>query len=147
MTRPGRTIARISPLGSTTLQAIARVIGEPAAIRLSAYFGGRQLYVPHRPRPDSELVQVLGEDLAELLAKRYGGLYHDVPLGCGRRARLIQMRREGHTISAIAQEVGCTTRYVYQVLASYRADGGSMAPPDSLDHLQGDLFEHEEEPS
>lgn len=140
-----RTITEGSPLGGRTLRAFARVIGEQAAIRLSAHFGGRQVYVPHRPRPDSELVQVLGEDLAELLARRHGGLAYDVPLRCGRRARIIQMRREGTPVETIAKTVGCTARYVYQVVAAYREEGGSMEPPSSIDHLQIDLFHHEEE--
>lgn len=43
------------PTLGDTLQGFAVAIGEEVALRLSAHFGGRQLYVPRATRPDSEL--------------------------------------------------------------------------------------------
>lgn len=122
-----------------TLEAFAALIGEEAAIRLSVRFGGRALYIPHRPAPDSPLVEAVGEVAALKLARRFGGIYHVVPLSVGKRARVIELRRRDWTVRRIAEELGCTERYVYYVLADHRAGGGDDT--ESSDHLQQDLFD------
>lgn len=134
---------RSTSLGSSTLDRFADVIGEEAALRLSAHFGGRQLYVPHAPRPDSELVQVIGEECAEALAKHFGGIFYSVPLEVGKRARIVELRKTGEKIRAIAEELGCTERHVYNVLAEYRAGGGSLEIDTGPDQWQCNLFDLE----
>lgn len=129
-------------LGSSVLEGFAEVIGETAAIRLSSAFGGRQIYIPHRPRSDSELVQVIGDLAAAQLAKRFGGLSYTVPITAGKWARIIELRKEERTVRDIADQVGCSERYVYQVLASYKERGGSLdSEPEPRDPDQWDLFE------
>lgn len=116
-----------------TLFRFARVIGQDAAVRLSAHFGGRQLYVPHTPQGDSELVQVVGEIAARKLGRQFGGVHFAVPVTEGKRVRILEARREGKTISRIASELACTTRHVYNVLAEFRVHGGTLLDPPTDD--------------
>jgi Mor family transcriptional regulator len=102
------------------------VIGQDAAVRLSAHFGGRQLYVPHTPPAGSELVGVVGEIAARKLGRRFGGVIYMVPIREGKRARIIEARRQKRKIREIASDLACTERHVYKVLAEFRQDGGAL---------------------
>ena len=113
-------------LTSATLGRFASAIGEEATLRLAAQFGGRQLYVASSPRPDSELVQVIGSEAAEQLGRRYGGVIYQVPLREGKRARIIQLLDAGKAVADIAEQVGCTERHVYHVQAERRAEGAGI---------------------
>src|SRR5579883_2549479 len=54
------------------LVEIADLIGDAAALRLVAAFGGLRIYIPAQPKPDQALWQAVGESAAHLLAERYG---------------------------------------------------------------------------
>ncbi|HUA32101.1 MAG TPA: Mor transcription activator family protein [Candidatus Binataceae bacterium] len=105
------------------LDSITAVIGAAAAASLVAEFGGRRLYVPHTPRPEDVLVRILGAKTAALFARHFGGdriVMPADPERAHRRERIIEARRKGLSISAVARETGCTERYVYKVLAQQR---------------------------
>lgn len=113
----------------STMERLTAEIGEEAALRLSAQFGGRQLYIAHSMRADSEVVQLIGEAAAARVAKRFGGIFLSLPIGPGRKMRIRAMRADEYTVAEIAAAVGCTDRYVYRVLAEERAEGGTTAAP------------------
>lgn len=110
------------------LDQFAEVIGEDAAVKISAHFGGRQLYVPRKPpSTTSPLVEAIGEIAAHKLAKRFGGLSYAIPLTAGKRARIEQLLGEGATVREVADELGCTERYVYKVQAELH-EGDASRP-------------------
>lgn len=129
MSRDPRPHGKTISLPETdTLQSIAEIVGDEAALRLAMEYGGLQLYVPLRPPVDSPLVKLIGEPAARALAKRWGGCTVILPLNAGRRARIIELRKGGRAVHEIASLVGCTERHVYAVLASYKHSGGVLPP-------------------
>ncbi|MGH7935374.1 MAG: helix-turn-helix domain-containing protein [Candidatus Binataceae bacterium] len=102
------------------LQELIALIGEEAATRLIAAFGGTRLYVPHSPQDGDALTATIGLNAALKLACVYGGDRVDVPNPTPRRTRIIALRSTGLTVDAIARALGCTRRRVFQVLAEAR---------------------------
>lgn len=105
-----------------TLDDIAKLIGEDKAVRLSADHGGRRVYIPANPQPDSRLVLSIGMEAAQLLAKRWGGERCVVASTSGRRARVALMHRQGLSVSEMATRERCSTRTIYYIIAEL-ADG------------------------
>lgn len=95
------------------------LIGEAKALALSKDRGGRALSIPapHRFGPTSPVVVLVGVEAAEVLARRFTGGRIDVPLGPGKRARVWELREGGRSVAAIAGEMRCTERTVYNILA------------------------------
>lgn len=130
------------------LVQFAKVIGEENAVRLSARFGGRALYIPLDPTDVrtasrvNELVQTIGLHAAQLLARRFGGVTFEMPLEAGKRQRILVLSASGqYTTGEIARLVGCTERHVYSVRAQHRASGGELLDLGPRpDPLQADLF-------
>jgi DNA-binding NarL/FixJ family response regulator len=102
------------------LREIAQAIGDDATQKLVADFAGTRLYVPHTPEPEDPIARSIGLSAAQKLSRIYGGDRMDVPNPASRRARILTMRADGFTIEAIARELHCTARRVYQVLADRR---------------------------
>ena len=126
----------------STLELLAEVIGESAAVRLSVRYGGRRLYIPKEPAPAGDFVGAIGYKNALLLAARYGGTHMEMPLERGKRERIVMFSKRGLTVSAIAEVVGCTERHVKQVRAEYRANGNQLSRIDEhADPAQANLFE------
>ncbi len=69
------------------LGLIVELIGEDAAARLVARFGGTRLYVPHLPAGDDVLAQLVGIDAALTLAHMFGGERIELPKPPQRRPR------------------------------------------------------------
>jgi hypothetical protein len=113
------------------------LIGEAKALSLSKDRGGRSLTIPapHRLGPASPVVVLVGVDAAIVLARRFGGARIAVPLGPGRRARVWELREGGRSIAAIAAEMRCTERTVYNILAGRRPSALGSPPPDDLPPL------------
>jgi hypothetical protein len=105
---------------------IVELIGEDAAARLVARFGGTRLYVPHLPSGNDVLVDVLGVDAALKLARIFGGERIELPKPPPRRARIVELRAAGHSVQTIAQMLGCTRRRVLQVLADARCPAAAL---------------------
>ncbi|MDE1149701.1 MAG: hypothetical protein PW843_24380 [Azospirillaceae bacterium] len=102
-------------------------VGITAATALSRQWGGRGLYIAHKPGPSSPLAAVVGMQAAQLLARRYGGTELAVPISQGRRSQVWQLRCEGASVRQIAKTTGYTERAVYYILAEQDPEAGE--PP------------------
>ena len=110
-----------SPRGRCSiLSELIAIVGEEAALKLVRAFGGTRLYVPHSPEPNDLLASTIGHFAATKLARIYGGDRVDVPNPPPRRIRIMQLRATGMSVDAIARELRCTRRRVFQVLAEAR---------------------------
>jgi len=106
---------------SSMLEELIELLGEEAAVKHVAAYGGTRLYVPHDPEADDALVSSIGLSAAIRLARVYGGDRVDVPNPTPRRTRILQLRARGLSVDAIARSLQCTRRRVFQVLAEARA--------------------------
>jgi hypothetical protein len=119
--------ARFDPFAAsrTTLyDLIGHSIGGDATDKLVADFGGRRLYIPMAPGPGDRITRSIGLISAMAMARMFGGdrlLIPNTSSHARRRVRIVAMRAAHVSISRIAHELRCTERYVYKVLASYRA--------------------------
>jgi DNA-binding NarL/FixJ family response regulator len=101
---------------------IVEIIGEEAAAKLIASFGGTRLYVPHSPCADDPLARVVGTSNAMKLAQMFGGERVELPKPPPRRTRILALRATGCSIEEIARALNCTRRRVFQVLAEARRE-------------------------
>lgn len=95
------------------------LIGEQAAAKMIAEFGGARIWVPVRTTPESKLTQVLGGDAASALCARFGGQYLQVPstrTDDNIRSRIAELHRQGCKINDIAQAVGRSRRTIFREL-------------------------------
>lgn len=104
---------------------IAEEISEAVAIDLAKARGGRMVYIPANPKPDSELSKIIGLEAARQLTKLIGTGNLMVPCGSvggagGRRAQIIKLWEAGLSQSQIAAEVDVHTRTVERVVASLK---------------------------
>jgi len=99
---------------------LADLIGEEAADKLVARFGGLRLYVPHLPQAGDLLTTAVGETAAQRLAEIYGGDRVEIPNPAPRRVLIVELRGAGLSVDAIARHLRCTRRRVFQVLAEHR---------------------------
>lgn len=116
-------VPRFNPFAATIrptfYDLIGDSIGDDAADKLIADFGGRRFYVPRAPAPGDPITRSIGLRAA----RAFGGDRIVVPVTSShlrRRARIVAMRADHVSISHIAQELRCTERYVYKVLALSR---------------------------
>jgi len=109
---------------------IVEIIGEEAAAKLIASFGGTRLYVPHSPCPDDALAREVGTGAAMKLAEMFGGERVELPKPPPRRTQILALRAAGRSVEEIARVLSCTRRRVFQVLAEARrevcTDAGSI---------------------
>jgi len=101
---------------------IVELIGEEAAAKLIASFGGTRLYVPHSPCPDDALARVVGTEAALKLARMFGGERVELPKPPPRRSQILALRAAGRSVEEIARALSCTRRRVLQVLAQARRE-------------------------
>jgi hypothetical protein len=109
---------------TTLYDQIGHSIGGDAADKLIADLGGRRLYIPIAPTSGSTIARSIGLLAALAMARAFGGDRLLIPVTSDhyrRRVRIVAMRAEHVSISRIAQELRCTERYVYKVLALNRA--------------------------
>jgi Mor family transcriptional regulator len=102
---------------------LALAIGAGAAARLARAYGGRRVYIPATPSARDQISRSIGLEAAVRLARLYGGSRVMIPADperALRRARIVAMRRNGWSVSAIARAAGVSERYVYKVLAASR---------------------------
>ncbi len=113
------------PSARTSLyDQIGNSVGDGAADKLIADFGGRRLYIPVAPAPGDLITRSIGLLAALAMARVFGGDRLLIPVTSNharRRVRILAMRAEHVSISRIAHELRCTERYVYKVLALNRA--------------------------
>ncbi|MGD0672814.1 MAG: helix-turn-helix domain-containing protein [Candidatus Binatus sp.] len=109
---------------------IGHSIGADAADKLIADFGGRRLYIPVAPGPGDLITRSIGLSAAMEMARVFGGDRLLIPVTTDharRRVQIVAMRADHVSISRIAHELRCTERYVYKVLALYRAPDARCA--------------------
>ena len=121
---------------TTLYDLIVHSVGEDAADKLIADFGGRRLYVPMAPAPGDQIARSIGLRGAMAMAHTFGSDRILVPVTSNhlrRRVRIVAMRADNVSISRIARELRCTERYVYKVLALKRGPELSAveSPPTS----------------
>jgi hypothetical protein len=112
------------PAPSSLYIQIGRSIGDDAADKLIADFGGRRLYIPRAPGPGDRVTSSIGLIAALAMAQVFGGDRLLIPRridNARRRARIVSMRANNVSISRIALQLRCTERYVYKVLALKRS--------------------------
>ena len=104
---------------------LADLIGSDNAIALIAHArqgkGKRHIYVPLRPKPESNLVQVIGIEAAKKMAQIHGGQEIEIPkckvIDRAQRLYEVQiMASQGIAINRIAKSVGLTERHIRNLL-------------------------------
>lgn len=119
---------------NTTLDDVAAVIGFSAALRLSAWFGGRaqNLYVPSDPEDDGKLVVIVGLENARRLALHWGGTSLAIP-GIDdyenhvRKRQISRMFEKGFGTREIASQMRISERRVQQICRELEVAG--LIPP------------------
>ena len=104
---------------------LAKLLGPEGLRKLSAARGGREARIPKRVPPGHWLERAVGRELAGRMAWRYGGCRIYIPLRpppAGRDRAILERRRRGLGIAAIAAEVGLSERRVQQILARGRSE-------------------------
>lgn len=98
---------------------LVALIGPEATLALVERRGGTRFYVPTRITADHELWQVVGEDAARYLARRYGGEQIVVPLA--RQWRILVYSAQRQSVAAVARATGCNERTVHRVLRRHES--------------------------
>lgn len=100
----------------STFQTLVEAIGRASAEKLIAEFGGRRIYVPVTALPDSPIAAAIGAGAAARLSRVFGGDRLQLPVMTA-RYQIVSLRAAGKRIDEIAGVLGCTRRWVQQVLA------------------------------
>jgi len=123
----------LEPVEGDVIDAAIDAAGEQVAFALVQKLGGSRVYVPKRPRESSGgnalLVEAVGLDGAEALAKIWGGEIVLVPLGLNRnflqkRARIAELLGQGKSVQAIARQLHVHERTVQRVAERIRHSDG-----------------------
>lgn len=126
--RPEPMIAATLDPDAPVWPQVAQLLGTDAATALSRDFGGRRLYVPRSVGSAHPIAVSVGRKAAGRLCEFMAGQNLEPPIGAGKRARILELTAGGMQRARVARVVGCTERYVYQVIA------------ETKDDRQGDLF-------
>lgn len=109
--------------GRITIRQIAQVIGDDAAHKLARDFGGTRLYVPADPCESHPLTLSVGREDALAVAAHFAGEELIIPMYKSRaqrrhdRALILKLKARHRSNAAIARQVGCSERHVYNVLS------------------------------
>lgn len=103
-----------------SLQAIADLIGTPAALKIAERWGGTRLYIPEDPGEDHELAKLIGIEAARALGDEYAGERIEIPKAdCwGRAVRdslIREARTNGQSQASLALEYRLTERQVRNI--------------------------------
>jgi hypothetical protein len=101
------------------LRDVAEATSISMALNLSHQLGGRTVYIPRRPRPDSVLAATMGARMAARLSHIAGGEKIEIPKFKGSRRLAIAMAEGSH--NEVARRFGVTSRWVRQVRAELAA--------------------------
>ena len=110
------------------MEELSFLLGDEVACQLMAHFGGLKIYIPQKPEETHILFPLLGVAQLGVLCRALGGTYVEIPRNQARlrqmqRQRIHQLRSEKMTQAQIAHKVGCTERWVRQVLKQYPLAG------------------------
>ena len=111
-----------------SLLDIMDVIGEDAGLILLDNLAGTRLFIPKEMKPTNRLVELIGMDLAETMARTFSGETISVPRAARarREMRNIAIREAydgGERVPDIGQRVELTERQVYAILAQADVPG------------------------
>ncbi len=104
------------------LTDVEEAFGPAAAARLAARLGGQRIWIPTTEEGRARLADLIGQEIADLLIERYGGIDIYIPMNIAetrlRRERCIaEMAARGLGTRDIAARLGCTRRTVQRILA------------------------------
>lgn len=107
---------------NTTLDDLAGIIGFSATVRLAAWFGGMNLYVPATVEPGQKIVTLIGESAARRLSEEFGREHIWLPNLSGplrekRNSEVFHLLVAGNSIREISEKTGLTERRVSQIKA------------------------------
>lgn len=122
---PGtRPTIRATPFALPALLAeIARITDQGTALALAREFGGRDIYVPRKPRADQKLTLAVGLAAATAISARFGGCTHKIPSAKAflNWREVHRLRDEGKSTAEISAEVGLGQRYIQRLLEGHEA--------------------------
>lgn len=113
---------------NTTLDDLAPIVGFTATIRLTAYYGGKNMTVPKHVSDKHVLAKLIGMSAAKKLSEEYAGCRFWVPtLHVAeiemRNAKVLERLRCRVSTDKIAVETGLTVRRVQQLRAQFESAG------------------------
>ena len=105
---------------NTTLDDLANIIGFSATVRLSAFFGGKNLYIPASISPGQVIVTLIGEPAARRLSDEFGREHIALPSLHGplreqRNSTIYYRLVAGESPRQISAAIGLTERRVIQI--------------------------------
>lgn len=112
------------------------ILGDEGYVHLTQEFGGTRLYIAHKMREDSEVVQAIGLKAAEKLSRAMAPATIRVPLA--RRERALYYRAKDLSNAAIARKLGITESGVDKLFA--READLPERPGSAKNASQLDLF-------
>ena len=104
-----------------TIDQIAEVIGQEAAVTLCRAVGGVSWYIPHKPGPDHQIARIIGQRAWIGLCAAFGGTRLALPRGdrAWRRQRAVELLKTGeHSVREIALKCRTTERNVSRLRVS-----------------------------
>src|ERR1700674_5281235 len=109
--------------GRITVRQLAEVIGDEAAFKLARDFGGTRVYIPADPCESHPITLSVGREDALAVAAKFAGEELVIPMYKSRarrqydREQIVKLSKKHRSRAAIARQVGCTERTVYNVLS------------------------------
>ncbi|MCQ4630919.1 hypothetical protein GB927_012775 [Shinella sp. CPCC 100929] len=118
---------------SPLLNEIADVAGDRAALLLGREKACCRIFIPKNLKPGHWLVELVGDEAAGKLVKRYADSYLDIPPALGgqmrrRRRAITDMTMQGWSIARITRALGVARSTV----TDQRRKIGRPAPQDDL---------------
>ena len=113
---------------ATLLDDVCTSVGYTATCVLSAWFGGRKLYVPGTARADHPLCGLLGRSALAALVRDWGGQELKIP-SQRTATRMLRDRRacelfaEGWTAARVADDLGIGVRRAEQLRRELESNG------------------------
>lgn len=113
---------------ATILDDLASVIGYTATCALSAWYGGKTLYVPAKAGPDHPMSRLIGESALRALVREFGSEILKIPgdhVAIRMRRDRIACERfaEGWIPSRVADDLGIGLRRAQQLRIELEACG------------------------
>ena len=115
-----------------SLQAIADIVGVPAALKVAERWGGTRLYIPEQPAEDHDLSILIGIEAARALGEAYAGERIEIPKAdCWGRALkhqlILDARANGQSQAQVARAHGYTERHVRNIERGLEEDDNQGA--------------------
>jgi len=104
-------------------QDISQIVGEEAAAKLSAQYGGTRLYIPITLKTEHPLVQLLGQQTAQQLVDEFSAITVEIPRAfiriiARRNELIIADRDDGMSQRQLAIKYQLTERTIRKITKS-----------------------------